>query len=295
MEGAIVVKKRTHEYQSRQYMLKNDYEIYHYLNDDIKSVNIHHHDFYELYYFISGDVKYLIEGKVYYLKPGNLVLINSKELHQAVINSGENTYERIVLWIDKAFLQQLSTSKTELAACFESDDKRNVLEIGLEDQKNIRSLLNKIISLENYNGVGYELLYKVYIIELMIYINNLAFNTQSGGNIEIKKSKLIDHIIGYINNHIDEDITIDDIAKEFYISKFHLSRKFKKYTGTTIHRYIIQKKLIEAKELILKEMQIKDVYKQCGFGDYSNFFRAFKNEYGITPKQFYEVMNNSED
>lgn len=295
MEGVIVVKKRTHEYQSRQYMLKNDYEIYHYLNDDIKSVSIHHHDFYELYYFISGDVKYLIEGKVYYLKQGNLVLINSKELHQAVINSGKNTYERIVLWIDKEFLQQLSTSKTELAACFESDNKRNVLELSLEDQKGIRLLLNKIISLENYNGVGYELLYKVYIIELMIYINNLAFNVQSGGNIEIKKSKLIDQIIGYINNHIDEDIIIDDIAREFYISKFHLSRKFKKYTGTTIHRYIIQKKLIEAKELILKEMQIKDVYKQCGFGDYSNFFRAFKNEYGITPKQFYEVMKNSED
>lgn len=295
MEGVIVVKKRTHEYQSRQYMLKNDYEIYHYLNDDIKSVSIHHHDFYELYYFISGDVKYLIEGKVCYLKQGNLVLINSKELHQAVINSGENTYERIVLWIDKEFLKQLSTSKTELAACFESDNKRNVLELSLEDQKGIRLLLNKIISLENYNGVGYELLYKVYIIELMIYINNLAFNVKSGGNIEIKKSKLIDQIIGYINNHIDEDIIIDDIAKEFYISKFHLSRKFKKYTGTTIHRYIIQKKLIEAKELILKEMQIKDVYKQCGFGDYSNFFRAFKNEYGITPKQFYEVMKNSED
>jgi AraC-like DNA-binding protein len=182
-----------------------------------------------------------------------------------------------------------------LAACFESDNKRNVLEMGFEDQTNIKSLLNKVISLENYNGVGYELLYKVYIIELMIYINNLAFDVQSGGNIEIKNSKLIDQIIGYITNHIDEDITIDDIAKEFYISKFHLSRKFKKYTGTTIHRYIIQKKLIEAKELILKEMQIKDVYKQCGFGDYSNFFRAFKNEYGITPKQFYEVMKNSAD
>jgi AraC-like DNA-binding protein len=52
----------------------------------------------------------------------------------------------------------------------------------------------------------------------------------------------------------------------------------------------VQKKLIEAKELIIKKTPITEVYKQCGFGDYSNFFRAFKNEYGVTPKQFYDSM-----
>lgn len=139
----------------------------------------------------------------------------------------------------------------------------------------------------------HQLLYKVYITELMVHVNNLAFNDKMQLNIDIKKSNLIDQIIEYINNRIEEDITIDEISEYFYLSKFHLSREFKKYTGTTIHRYIVQKKLIEAKELILKEMPITDVYKKCGFGDYSNFFRAFKNEYGITPKQYYEAMTNT--
>jgi AraC-like DNA-binding protein len=271
-------------------MLSSDYEIYHYLNSDIRNINIHHHDFYEFYFFISGDVTYLIEGKSYKLEPGNIVLINSKELHQAVIDSEEAYYERIVLWMNKAFLKELSNDETDLSLCFEGLSKRNVLSSDIEQQKNIRFILNKLVALENYQGIGYELLYKAYITELMIHINNLAFNENKELNVDMKKSNLIDGIIEYINSHIEEDITVDEIAEQFYLSKFHLSREFKKYTGTTIHRYIVQKKLIEAKELILKEVPIIDVYKQCGFGDYSNFFRAFKNEYGITPKQYYEAM-----
>jgi AraC-like DNA-binding protein len=124
----------------------------------------------------------------------------------------------------------------------------------------------------------------------LVYVNNIAFSEEVRLNVDIKKSNLIDSVIDYINSHLEEDITVDEISEYFYLSKFHLSREFKKHTGTTIHRYIVQKKLIQAKELILEQMPVIDVYKHCGFGDYSNFFRAFKNEYGVTPKQFYELM-----
>lgn len=284
------MKTKTHKYLTRQYMLSSDYEIFHYSNNDLGKVSLHHHDFYECYLFISGDVTYLIEGKTFCLEPGDIVLINSKELHQAIINSKDVVYERIVLWLNRSFLKELSTKETNLSLCFESLNRNNVLRADFEVKQNIRLLLNKLISLESYKGIGRELLYKAYITELLVHINNIAFNDKVRLDVDIKKSNLIDGIIEYINNHIEEDITVDEISECFYLSKFHLSREFKKHTGTTLHRYIVQKKLIEAKELILKETPITSVYKQCGFGDYSNFFRAFKNEYGVTPKQFYEAM-----
>jgi AraC-like DNA-binding protein len=284
------VKTKTHKYLTRQYMLSSDYEIFHYSNNDLGKVSLHHHDFYECYLFISGDVTYLIEGKTFCLEPGDIVLINSKELHQAIINSKDVVYERIVLWLNRSFLKELSAKETNLSLCFESLNRNNVLRADFEVKQNIRLLLNKLISLESYKGIGRELLYKAYITELLVHINNIAFNDKVRLDVDIKKSNLIDGIIEYINNHIEEDITVDEISECFYLSKFHLSREFKKHTGTTLHRYIVQKKLIEAKELILKETPITSVYKQCGFGDYSNFFRAFKNEYGVTPKQFYEAM-----
>lgn len=272
-------------------MLSKDYEVYHYSSNDIASISLHHHDFYECYLFISGDVTYLIEGKTYHLKPEDIILVNSKELHQAIINNKETVYERIVLWIDKGFLKRLSSEEVDLSRCFEDGDRKNVLRGDIEFQQNIKTLLNKLINLENYSGIGRELLYKSYITEIMVHLNNLAFNEGAHLSTDMKKSNLIDGIIDYINSHLDEDITIDDLAEKFYLSKFHLLREFKKHTGTTIHRYIVQKKLIEAKELILREIPITEVYRQCGFGDYSNFFRAFKNEYGVTPKQFYEMMS----
>jgi AraC-like DNA-binding protein len=286
------MKRRVQEYSNRQYMLSSDYEIFHYSNSDLSGVNLHHHDFYELYLFISGNVKYLIEGKTYYLKPGDIILINSSELHQAVVESKDVVYERIVLWINKLFLKKLSSEESDLTLCFEGVNKKNVLRSDFETQKNIRLILNKIINLSEYNGIGYELLYQAYITELMVHINNIAFIEDIRMKVDIKKNNLIDGIIDYINNHIDEDITVDELSEQFYLSKFHLLREFKKHTGTTIHRYVVQKKLIQAKELILENIPITDVYKQCGFGDYSNFFRAFKNEYGMTPKQFYELMSN---
>jgi AraC-like DNA-binding protein len=285
------MKRKTHEYLTRQYMLSRDYEIFHYSDNDIKSISLHHHDFYECYLFISGDVTYLIEGKSYYLIPGDIVLINSKELHQAIINNKETAYERMVLWLDRSFLKQLSTDETDLSGCFEAPNRKNVLRGDIEIQQNIKVLLIKLLNLEDYRGIGYELLYKAYITEIMVYLNNLAFNKEALLDGNIKKNNLIEGIIDYISNHLDEDITVDELAEHFFLSKFHLSREFKKHTGTTIHRYIVQKRLIQAKELILKEVPVIDVYKQCGFGDYSNFFRAFKNEYGLSPKQFYEVMD----
>lgn len=284
------MKQKTHEYLTRQYMLSSDYEVFHYSNTDLAGVSLHHHDFYECYLFLSGDVTYLIEGKSYQLKPGDIILINSRELHQAYINSKETAYERFVLWINPAFLRLLSTEATDLTQCFERPGRKNVLRVDAEWQQSIRMLMNKLIFLENFQGTGEDLLYRAYITELMVYLSNLTFNDHVRFDVDVKKSSRIDRILEYINSHLEEDITIDALSEYSYLSKFHLSREFKKHTGTTLHRYILQKKLIAAKEFILKDVPITQVYEQCGFGDYSNFFRAFKKEYGMTPRQFYEAM-----
>lgn len=284
------MEKKHHSYQTRQKMLTKDYEIFHYSDTKLKQVNLHHHDFYECYFFISGDVTYFIEGKTYFLKPGDIILINPTELHQPIINSNNIPYERIVLWIDKVFLNNLSTKDTNLAQCFEDSAKDNVIRANLEMQQTIKSILNKLLSLESYSSIGIDLLYKAYIIELLVHLNMILFYNGIKLDVEIKKNNLINEIIQYINSHVEDVITIDELSEQFYLSKYHLLREFKKHTGTTIHKFIVQKKLIQAKELILKGAPIISVYSQCGFGDYSNFFRAFKNEYGVTPKQFYDIM-----
>ncbi|OPX45603.1 HTH-type transcriptional activator RhaS [Ruminiclostridium hungatei] len=284
------MKKRYHAYQTRQQMHERDYEIFYYSDSKLEKVSLHHHDFYECFFFISGNVSYYIEGKTYALKPGDIVLVDTTELHQLIVMDHSIPYERIVLWIDKSFLNSLSTDQTDLASCFYAK-KDNVIRLSLDLQQTIRTILHKLISIENYTGIGSDILYKSYFIELFVQINMALLHNNIRPDADVKKSIMITGIIEYINNHIEEELTIDSLSEHVFLSKYHLLREFKKHSGTTIHKYIIQKKLILAKELILKGMPITEVFKQCGFGDYSNFFRAFKKEYGVTPKFFYSTYN----
>lgn len=289
------MKAGRQRFQTSQLMMHSDYEIYHYFDRGMTSVSLHHHDFYEIYLFLEGSVSYQIEGRNYELKPGDIVLINSSELHQAVIHELSKPYERIVLWLNRNFIRSLSTEQTDLTLCFEGPNHKNVLRADVERQQVFRSLLNRLLSLKDYTGFGADLYPKTLITEMLLYITEEMMMINQRQRVEVRKNRLIDGIIEYISNHLDEEIKIDDLAELFFLSKFHLCREFKNNTGTTLHRFIVQKKLIHAKELILEHLPITEVYQQSGFGDYSNFFRAFRNEYNMTPKQYYELVVKGEE
>ncbi len=282
-------------YSNRQYMRTNDYELFYYKDMMLKSVSLHHHDFYEVYFFVKGEVDYKIEGRDYDLKPGDVLLLNYKELHQALIEDPKQLYERYVLWLNRDFLASLSSEKTDLKRCFEDREKKNLIRTTMENQQLIRGILDKLLSLEGSEEMGHDLLYKAYITELMVALNRISFDEESRIQHTVKKNQLIDAVIHYINDNLEENITMDNLSNAFFISKYHLSREFKKHTGITLYRFIVKKRLIRSKELIMEDLPITSVYERSGFGDYSNFFRAFKDEYGITPKKFYELMTAGED
>ncbi|WP_070000378.1 AraC family transcriptional regulator [Cellulosilyticum sp. I15G10I2] len=285
------------KYTARQIMLEAEYEVFHYKDKYLNQIQLHHHDFYEIYLFLAGDVDYLIEGKIYRLLPGDIVIINSNELHQPVFKDNSKPYERMVLWIDKEFVKVLSTSKTNLASCFmpEIIKEHNVARLPMEIVQSIKLIFIKLLNCKEQDRFGGDIDYKAYITDLLLIINKSYLQRDDIAlqmKVDVKNNHLIQAVMRYIEEHIEEEIPLDYLASQFYVSKFYLSREFKKHTGTTIHRYIIQKKLITAKELILQNLPLIEIYKLIGFGDYCNFLRAFKNEYGITPKEFYKYMIN---
>ncbi|MDU5658214.1 MAG: AraC family transcriptional regulator, partial [Clostridium perfringens] len=93
--------------------------------------------------------------------------------------------------------------------------------------------------------------------------------------------------------NITEEISLNNLEKRFYVSKFHISREFKKATGLTVHRYIVKAKLDFCKKLIEEGKPIADVAHICGLGSYNNLFRAFKKEFGITPKEYYNQIKKT--
>jgi len=105
-----------------------------------------------------------------------------------------------------------------------------------------------------------------------------------------RKNLVMDDIFRYIREHLTEDLSLETLEEQFYVSRYHLCREFKKLTGQTIHSYIVKSRLDLCKKYIEAGKPIKEVYFLGGFGSYNHFFRAFKNEYGMTPKEYYESL-----
>ena len=132
-------------YTRRQTMVAPDFEVYRYRSAYMNEVELHHHDFYEVYLLLRGRVEYIVENHIYRMRPGDVMLVSPLELHQARIEPDEE-YERIVLWIDRGFLEQLSTPHTSLTRCFDTSvpGHLNLLRLPGAAGASLRQLLERL-------------------------------------------------------------------------------------------------------------------------------------------------------
>ena len=284
------VKSSVQPFSTRQKMLEADYEAYRYRDSYLSEVELHHHDFYEIYFFISGKVQYTIESRQYDLKPGDILLISPLELHQPIIRPGGESYERVVLWVSRGCLAGLSSPESDLSSCFDlsSPQHTNLLRLDAVMVRRLQDMADALIEEGTRRYFGWELSTRALLTRILVELNRRMQESPAGFEVPDESSGIIAEVLRYINENFNNDISLDSLSEQFFVSKYHLSREFKRLVGTSVYRYIIQKRLIMAKQKMLSGMSPTMVYCNCGFGDYANFYRAFCHEYGISPKKFCE-------
>lgn len=278
-----------------------------YLNDNFKIFHIrdkkdikfeyHHHDFSKIVILIDGDLTYYIEGKAYILKPWDILFVNKNEIHKPVVNPNKY-YERIVIWLNPDFMAKYAQGNNNLLKCFEVAIKNNynLLRLNMKSIDIIKNLIQDIQNCNNSNEFGSEILKESLFVQLMVLMNRLFLNSDKNRDIEdIQYDKTIEGVLNYINSNLENDLSIDTIASEFFISKYYLMRKFKNQIGSSIHNYVVQKRLILARSLISDGLSMSSVCSRCGFNDYSSFVRAFKNVYGVSPSNYNPTIHNFEN
>ncbi len=277
-----------------------------YLNDNFKIFNIrdkkdikfeyHHHDFSKIVILIDGDLTYYIEGKAYILKPWDVLFVNKNEIHKPVVNPNKY-YERIVIWLNPDFMSKYAQGNNDLLKCFDIAVKNNynLLRLNMKSIEIVKNLIQDIQRCNNSNEFGSEILKESLFIQFMVLMNRLFLNSDKNRDIEdIQYDKTIEGVLNYINSNLENDLSIDTIASEFFISKYYLMRKFKNQIGSSIHNYVVQKRLILARSLISDGLSMSDVCNKCGFNDYSSFVRAFKKVYGVSPSNYNPTIHNFE-
>lgn len=278
-----------------------------YLNDNFKIFHIrdkkdikfeyHHHDFSKIVILIDGDLTYYIEGKAYILKPWDILFVNKNEIHKPVVNPNKY-YERIVIWLNPDFMTKYAQGNNNLLKCFEVAIKNNynLLRLNMKSIDIIKNLIQDIQNCNNSNEFGSEILKESLFVQLMVLMNRLFLNSDKNRDIEdIQYDKTIEGVLNYINSNLENDLSIDTIASEFFISKYYLMRKFKNQIGSSIHNYVVQKRLILARSLISDGLSMSSVCSRCGFNDYSSFVRAFKKVYGVSPSNYNPTIHNFEN
>ena len=278
-------------FDPRQNMSDSKFEVFHYRDAKFEGVPVHQHDFYEVYFFIGGSVEYSVEGRTYELKSGDLLLINPLELHQPRIAPDQQDYERIVLWINKNYLSELCFNKTSLTRCFDSSipDHTNLLRPTKIQQTYISAMLTELINESKNDSYAVEIASEAILLRFLVELNRLTISSESAEKKEEGSSSIIPDVLEYINNHYCEKLTLNSIANEFFVSKYYLSHAFNSAVGTSVHRYIVLKRLIHAKQMLLSGIRSTTAAENCGFNDYAGFYRAFTAEYGVTPTEFVKL------
>ena len=282
------MRERTQQFDPRQHMQRQNFEIFHYHEPKPSgSVEVHHHDFYEMYFFLSGKVEYRVEGKIYRLDPGDLLLINPMELHQPIPET-DIPYERFVLWINKGYLENFSNGEISLTRCFDTSlpTHTNLLRPTAGQKADLKGRLEELVRESYGSEYGGNLCATGIFIQFMVELNRMALRSVGEGEQQEETSPLVSQVLSYIGEHYNEELSLEGLAQRFYVSKYHLSHEFSRIVGTSVYRYIMMKRLLIAKQMLMGGVSPGVVYSNCGFGDYANFYRAFKAQYGISPRDY---------
>lgn len=287
--------RKASAFDPRQEMNRADFEILHMRDTYLKDVELHHHDFYEIYFLISGDASYTIESRVYHLMPGDILLISPKELHQICIRHEMAAYERYVLWVDPQMLKRLSTQQTDLTWNLDVDHstRGNLLRLRPEDRSMMQQMFQQLWEEADSVRYGADLIQKNIVSLILVQLNRLL--DEDGSRIEevTLSNKAVSQVVDYINLHYGEPLSLDILASQVFVSKYHLSHEFNRQVGTSVYRYIQKKRLQIARQLLSQGYKPNQIYADCGFKDYAGFYRAFRNEYGMAPREYAMASEHS--
>ena len=268
---------------SREGYLHENYHYFHLKDTAGQERDFHFHEFDKIVLLLSGSVEYVVENRSYELKPWTVLLVKHHAIHKAIIDKKE-PYERVIIYMDRKYFDRLLPYEP-LSYCFEHSDKpgQQLLKPDENQKKLLKTLLQAYERAEKDRQFGAEALRDTIIMQMLILMGRMsaAGDSSSDSGYDPK----IQEALTYINENLNRDLSVESLAEHVYLSKYHFMRTFKTQTGSTVHAYIRQKRLLYASRLIREGMAVNEAAAESGFSDYSAFHRAFKESFGVSPGQ----------
>ena len=247
--------------------------------------NIHIHECCEILFCISGGKAFFIDDRIYDVDDGDIFVLNQFEAHK-ITYSGKGDFKRYVMQIHPGFLFDASTSKTDLSACFSirGDNISHKISLSDDEQTKMLHIFNKLSLNSDF---GDDILKNIAAIEFIANVNKLFFEKNREYNYHLDyENKTIVSALKFINENFSKPLSLEIVAKNCFISVNELCRLFRNHIGTTVTKYIVSKRISEAKKLLQKGESVSSTAEKCGFMDYASFIRTFKKSVGVPPGKY---------
>ena len=281
------------DYEKRGYLLEN-FRLFHLRTEETPNVEFHYHEFCKVLLLVSGSGSYVVDGQRYRLQPGDAVLIGSRSVHKPELDTG-GAYERIIIYISPEFLQRASSGDCALLDCF-FGQKGHVLRLKEPRRKKLFDLAAALEKELNGEEYGRDIASNAALMRLLVQIGReqRRSDAQNPQPVQPENRRVLDWM-RYLDANLEEDISIDQLADRFYISKFHMMRLFRQETGSTIYTYLSQRRLLHARELINGGLRATEACYRSGFRSYSSFTRAYSKHFGSTPTGRIDAAHRREE
>lgn len=273
-------------------MAKTTYSVARYNFEEAGKKQFSSGKYYMILYVSKGSGHFLLDGEWRFCSAEDMILLKPGEKTTFRARNDRYQLELLQLRVLPEFLAELSDEKTNLLASFQFAPQS----VSIIRAKSNLSMLIKNITLtlldmpQDAKEFGYELYERNLISMGLVLFIRSCIDADKVHKSHNRKNLLMDDIFRYIHQHLTEDLTLEQLEKEFFISRYHICREFKRTTGQTPHAYIVKARLDLCRKYIEQGKPIREVYALGGFGGYNHFFRAFKKEYNMTPIEYYKSL-----
>ena len=267
---------------------RSDYEGFYSLSDGSRFYGFHCHDFYEIFLFIRGARYFGVDNAVYHMEPNQLVIIPPFRMHGFLREDSVPCYERGYLYCSTEFLGRIGCGLVDLPALLTDPSAGpdcRMYSLTQQKAEECGELLRRLMD-NNEAHTPYDRFTDLtYILPFFRIILETVRGVSPQLSVSLSNPTMHDVLV-YVNDHFTEPLTLEILAAQCGVSVSSLSHEFIRYTHHSLYNYILYRRIMLAKQKLFEPLSLGDISLLCGFGDYSNFLRAFKKIVGVSPTEY---------
>ena len=253
----------------------------------------HFHPEYELYLLVDGRRRFFFDNRSYLAEKGSLALIDSSQIHMthSVPDDPDDHYERIILYVHKAKVEEYDRCFPELGMGEFLRQHYGIYVLSIEEAQRAMDMFKAVMrELDAQQSKGQAMI-DMEIMRFFIgfWRANRPVTYLKDKQSDKKKGKYTTaySVSDYISEHFCEQISLEKLAEEFYVSQSYLSRSFKEVSGFGISEYVNLLRIRKAQAMLEDpDLTISEISEAVGFESTSYFGRVFQKHLAISPSQY---------